>query len=170
MKIRKLKIENYKSGYSILELLFYITFFTVLALVVIQAIITMTRSFRESAVQGDLSESAQIMERISREIRGSDSIASISANNLRLNTKDSGGVGKTVEFILSGDSVQLWENGALTSSLNSGTIFVTDLGFTEITTVKGKAVRVILTLYSTRDSLNRPFTFYDTIVLRGDYE
>jgi len=68
MKIIKLKIKNFKKGYAILELLFYISFFTVLALVVINAMIAMAKSFRETAIYAELDQSANIMERMSREI------------------------------------------------------------------------------------------------------
>src|SRR3989338_8033873 len=75
-------------GYAILELLFYITFFSILSLVVINAMITMTKSFRETAIQAELIESGSIMERMEREIRQALSINSIVANDLKLNTKD----------------------------------------------------------------------------------
>ncbi|HBA45878.1 hypothetical protein A2W67_00595 [Candidatus Nomurabacteria bacterium RIFCSPLOWO2_02_40_28] len=169
MKITKLKIKNYKKGYAILELLFYIAFFAILSLVVINAMIVMTRSFRETSIQGELIQSGVIMERISREVRQAYNISSISATDLNLDSTDNGGANKTVEFLLSGTDIQLLENGVLTGNLNTLNITVTALTFTQITTTKGKAVKIAFTVRSSNDKLNRTQDFYDTIVLRGIY-
>ncbi len=157
-------------GYTLVELLFYIAFFTTFSLLVINAMITMTRSFRETTIYGELAQNGVIMERISREIRQAYDISSISANDLKINTKDDAGANKTVEFLLSGSNVQLIENSVFTGNLNSPNIVVTGLTFTQITTVKGKAVKVALLVRSTNDSLARVVDFYDTIVLRGIYK
>src|SRR3989338_4925910 len=111
MKITKLKIKNYKKGYAILELLFYIAFFAILSLVVINAMIVMTRAFRETSIQGEVIQSGVIMERISREVRQAYNISSISATDLNLDSTANGGANKTVEFLLSGTDIQLLENG-----------------------------------------------------------
>jgi len=156
-----IKIIKKRNGYAILELIFYIAFFSILAMVIINAMIAMARSFRESSVQSEFVQSGIIMERMSREIRASSSIVSISATDLKLNA---------VEFKLSGSNIQLLENDILTGNLNTPNITVTALAFTQITTTKGKAVKIVLTIKSANDTLARPQNFYDTIVLRGDYQ
>jgi len=166
-KISKRKIGN--GGYAILELLFYIVFFALLTLVVINAMITMTRSFRETSLQREFAQGGVLMERISRGIRQAYSINSISATDLKLNIKDSLGVTKTEEFLLSGSNVRFLENNVLTGNLNTGSIIVTDLAFTQITTIMGKAIKVSLTFRSSNDASNRLINFYNTVVLRGDY-
>lgn len=165
----KLKIENYKRGYAIIELLFYIALFALLTLAVINGMIVMTMAFRETAIQSELLQSGNVMERISREIRQANDISSIGASDLVLNTKDLGGANKTVEFLLSGSNLQMLENSVLTGNLNTPNISVIGLAFTQIITNKGKAVKISLTVRSTNDKLNRIKTFYDTVVLRGDY-
>ena len=109
------------------------------------------------------------MERISREIKQADSINTISSTDLKLNTKDEAGADKTVEFLLSGSDVQILENDVLTGNLNPESVSVSSLDFTEITTTKSKAVKIILTVSSENDLLNRNEVFYDTVVLRGSY-
>ena len=157
-------IKNFKNkkqyGYALLELLFYIALFTVLVLVVINAMITMARAFKEIAVQTELIQSETIMERISREIRASSSITSISATDLKLNT---------TEFKLSGTDLQFLENNVLTGNLNTPNISITALIFTQITTTKSKAIKIFLTLKANDDMSGRLVDFYDTVVLRGSY-
>ena len=166
------KIGNFKiinKGYAILEVLFYISFFAVFSLVVINAMITMAKSFKETSIQGELMQSGVIMEKISREIRQAYDIVSVSANDLQLNTTDSDGGNKTLEFLLSGGNIQLIENSVLAGNLNPPNIAVTDLTFTQIITAESKAVKMFLTVKSINDVLVRTFNFYDTIVLRGGY-
>jgi len=163
------KVLSEAKGYAILELLFYIALFSILSLVVINAMIIMARSFKETALQAEFMQGGGIMERISREIRASYSINSISANNLKLNTKDDAGANKTVEFLLSGSNIQLLENDVITGNLNNPDMIITDLSFTEITTAEGKAVKVFFSFNSSNDVLGRTQDFYDTIVLRGNY-
>lgn len=164
------KINKTKNGYAILELLFYIALFAVLTLVVINSMITMTWSFRETAIQSEFVQSGIIIERITREIKGAYDINSISVTDLVLNTKDINGVNKTVEFLLSASSIQLIENSVLTGNLNTPNITVTALSFTQITTAQGKAIKISLTLKANNDPQGRLQNFYDTIVLRGAYK
>lgn len=157
------------NGYAVLELLFYISLFAVLSLVVINAMITMTQAFRETTLQAEFLQGGSIMERISREIRQAYDISSISATSLSLNTSDSAGVNKTLGFTFSGGNIQLIDSGSSVGNLNPTNIVVNDLNFTQITTTEGKAVKIILTITSSNDSQGRTVDFYDTVVLRGSY-
>lgn len=163
------KFAKNKNGYAILELLFYISFFALLSLVVINAMIVMSQSFKEVTVLSEQLKSGIIMDRISREIHQAGSINLISSNSLKLNTKDDEGNDKTVEFSFSGPEIEFRENDVLVGNLNASNITVTGLNFTEITTAVGKAVRVILTIKSENDKYDRQVDFFDTIALRGSY-
>ncbi|MES3032336.1 MAG: hypothetical protein V4699_03805 [Patescibacteria group bacterium] len=163
---KKNKKEN---GYALLELLFYVSFFAVLSIVVINSMILMTKSFRETTLQAELLQSGGVMERLSREIRQANNITSISGSDLKLDTTYGAGVAKTVEFALSGTDIHFLENDILTGNLNTPNIVVTGLTFTQVTTTVGQAVKITLSVRSSNDSLNRVVDFYDTIALRGIY-
>ncbi|MFA5840868.1 MAG: hypothetical protein WC847_01165 [Candidatus Paceibacterota bacterium] len=166
-----IKTSKTKGGYAVLELLFYIALFAIFSLLIIDAIITMAKSFKETSIQAEFVQSGNIIERISREIRQADGINTIFSNDLTLDTKDDVGANKTVEFKLldSGSDIQLLENGTITGNLNTPNTLVTALTFTQINTVKGKAVRIFLTLQSANDVLGRSQDFYNTVVLRNSY-
>ena len=164
-----IKINKKNSGYAILELLFYIAFFAIISLVVINAMIAMTKSFRETSIYQEFAQSGVIMERMSREIRQAYDISSIATTNLQLSSTDGVGANKAVQFLLSGSNIQFLENSVLTGNLNTPNIVVTGLTFTQITTAKGKVVRIQLSLRSTNDAQARVHDFYDTVVLRGGY-
>lgn len=158
-----------KGGFSLIEVLFYIALMAILSVLVINAIITMTKSFKETTIKTELKESSAIMEKISREIKQANSISTITSTDLKLNTTDEGGAAKTVEFLLSGTNLQYLENNVLTGNLNTPNISVTGITFTQVSTAEGQAVKVSLTVRSASDSLSRTFDFYNTLVLRGSY-
>ncbi len=158
------------SGYGMVELLFYLSLFALLSLAVINSMITMTTAFRETTVQSDHLGGANIMERMAREIRQAYAIGSISAADLNLNSTDAGGANKTVQFILAGTNVEFRENSVLLGNLNPGNLSVSALSFAEIITAKGKAVKIFMTIRSNNDALSRTTDFYNTVVLRGDYD
>ncbi len=156
--------KNYKNGYALLELLFYISLFAVFSVVVINSMVTMSRAYKETTIEAEFVQGATILERISREVRGS-SDSTTSAGDLMLTTT----LG-TVEFLLSGTNVQLIENSTVTGNLNTSKVVVTALSFASITTAEGKAVKISLTIRTSNDPQGRTESFYDTVVLRGAYE
>lgn len=165
-----IKINKKKHGYAVLELLFYIAFFSVLSSLVINAMITMARSFKETTIQAELVQSGSIMERMSREIRQAYDIdATSTSTDLKLNTKDSGGANKIMEFKFISPNIQLWDAGINIGNLNTPNIIITALTFTQINTIKGKAVKIVLTVKPTNDPSGNTQDFYNTIVLRGSY-
>ncbi len=171
IKINKKNFIGKKNkGDTLVETLFYIALFAVLSIAVINSMITMMKSFKETAIQRELAQGANIMERISREIRGASSVSFTNSNDIILTE-----TGKTLEFKMSVGTnyIQLIDtptSGSPTiANLNPSNVAVSGLTFTQITTAKGVAVKVFLTIYSNHDTSSRTENFYDTIVLRGDY-
>ncbi len=157
------------SGYAILETLFYISLFAIFSITVINSMIMMTKAFKETTIQAELSQGGNILERISREVRNAYGINAIAANSLKLDTTDEASTNKTMEFSLSGSDARLLEDDVFTGNLNTQNTSVADLSFTQITTANGLAVKMFLSVRSNRDLQNRIANFYDTVVLRGSY-
>jgi hypothetical protein len=157
------------SGYALVETIFYIALLVIISIAVVNGIITMAKSFKETAILAELSQGGVILERISREVRDADSILSISSSSLRLQGKDSQGASRTSEFVLSGGNIQFFENGALVGNLNPVGILVGSLSFSQINTNAGRAVATILGISSARDSLARTYNFFSTASLRDFY-
>lgn len=192
-----LTLKNNK-GYGLMELIFYVSVFAVVFLVIINSIIVMVSSFKEIAVNTDLVQSAQIMERISREAKlaksykiYNNSIESSTIGDKIEFTSDESGSDRTVQFYLKDNTNSLHDivfsqdlPTSTTQDLNSKTIDIVSLKFEktyimvegedptseEITSMKNKSFRVVLTVSSRRFGIVRTATFYDTIVLRGKYE
>ncbi len=163
-----IKYNKKNGGYSMVELIFYVALFSFMSLVVINSILTMTKSFKETGTYAEVMKGGDIIERISREVRRATSVASISASDLKINTKNDSGVAKTMEFVLNNGNVQLFENDVFTGNLNTDNVTISTLTFSQITTTNGVAIKIALDINS-KSKTNSSESFYNTIVLRGDY-
>ena len=164
-----IKKTKHNFGLTLVETIFYVAIFSLLSIVVIDALLHMTKSFRETSIQAELMQGADIMEKISREIKQAESINTISSTSLKINTRDEFDAAKTETFSLSGSDLQFSENDILTGNLNTAGILVSNLNFTSITTATSTAVKIYFSIGSTRDSLARTYDFYNTVILRGSY-
>lgn len=167
-------------GFTLVETLIYVALFGMLSVFLIYSLTTMLKSYTEMRARHDVLNSARVvLERITREVRGADSIDTASSTLgsspgvLKLNTTDSGGTAKTVQFSKNGTSglIEILDSADGTARVLSGSkVSVSSLVFRNITTSSGEAVRVELTLQQLRGgSSGSSYSFYDTIALRGSY-
>ncbi len=161
--------KHTNKGYTLVEIIFYVALFAVMSVAVINAMLIMSRSFRERLITSDLTEGGNVMERMVREVRKANDITSISSTDLNLSTTDDSGNSKTLEFLQSGNNIQLLENGVLTGNLNSPNLYVVSLSLTQITSTNGKAVKISISVRSNNDQAGRAVDFNDTVALRGVY-
>ena len=163
-------LKKHNKGYSLIEIIFYISIFVVLSLVVINALIVMTKAFKENNIQADIVTSSSIIERISREIKQASSVSNMSTNDLTVmvpNEVDA--LVRPVRFLLSHGNVELYDNGVLVDNLNSNDVIVDDLTFSSVLTTTSAVVKINLSVSSVRDPLGRVYDFQNTVVLRGSY-
>lgn len=159
------------TGYSIIEILFYISILGILSLVVIDSLIVMTNAFRETTINRDIMQAGNIMERMTRDIRNSQSILSINqgGNNLKINTLGTAQVYQPVDFKLAGRDIQLYENDVFIGNLNSPDISIVALTFDPMLATQTGNVKISMTVQSNHYGSTRTETFYDTVILRGGY-
>lgn len=162
-------LKKKKTGYALLEMVFYISLLVIVSVLVINSMITMMKSFKETRILSELTQNSAIVEKISREIKQAYQIYSINSTNLSLNTRDENEVEKIISFNLVGNDIQYLENGTLIGNLNSNNININSLSFTTINTNQGQAIKFYFSCSSVLDSLNRNIYFYNSAVLRGTY-
>ena len=165
-----------QSGYSLVEAVIYTALVALLSVLLIGCLFIMYRSFKETRANRDLLDSAHTaMERMTREIHTAASVDSAastlgtSPGVLRLNTTDSGGSAKTIQFGLSSGTIQMQDSGSYYGDLTTNKVSISSLVFTEITTTSGTAVRVELSMQALRSPSNKSISLSDTIALRGSY-
>ncbi|MCC7436641.1 hypothetical protein IT402_02070 [Candidatus Nomurabacteria bacterium] len=166
-----MKKNNFSKGYSIIELVIYISLFVLIAIVVIQSLLYSIKTYSNARAYRTIQRNAEtFLSRTTNEIRQAKNI-SVSASTfssspgvLSLTGLDSSSSPYTATISVASNVPQISISGA-TTSLSSSEVSVSELTFWNITTTSSDAVRIKLTLTTTR----APFitkTFYTTVVLR----
>ncbi|MEK7661874.1 MAG: prepilin-type N-terminal cleavage/methylation domain-containing protein [Patescibacteria group bacterium] len=113
-----MKFSRKNGGYTLLELIVYVSVVALLAVISVQSTLSLTRTFSEAKSYGDIRESGTAsLERIIKEIRFASSVnlpnTTLNSNpgRLTLNTTDELGNPKTVEFYVSDNSLRLIDGG-----------------------------------------------------------
>lgn len=179
MKQGKKSIKNFPSspraqGFSLIEMIIYIAFFSILSLAAMQATLTVMKSFYAMRLTQNINQSATVaLERMSREIRNAydvDDVASTFGSNpgrLTLRTEDAAGANTTVEFYVVNGQLRIKEDGIDKGILLAKNVTVANLVFRSITTLNSRAIKIEITLRNTHAGDTREVILYDTIVLRG---
>jgi CRISPR/Cas system-associated endoribonuclease Cas2 len=167
-----LNIKNKNKGFTLVETIFYVALFALLAITVTNALISMGKTFREVVVYKGILNGSVLMENLSRDIRQSFGVQSINTNgnNIIIKIYDVGTSSeKTVEYRLVGNNLAFYQNSTFVANLNHSSVKVKSLTFSQINTAESEAIGINIVLGHNSDSLNRDFNFQNTIVLRDNY-
>lgn len=172
----KIIADKRKRGITLVETIIYVFIFTLLLIVVVNSLVSMTRSYRHIQANKDIETSAIVfLERVTREIRFAKSVdigqSSFDTSNgsLYLNTLDESGALGSIRFYLLNSRVHVNENSYYLGPLTLGKVSVSDLMFSRIATPKAEAIKIVVTLQSGEGGALRTKKFYSTVVLRGSY-
>lgn len=170
-----MNIQKKQSGFTLVEMIIYVAFFTLLSTLAISATIIVMKSFYALRLTQSANESATVaLERMSREIRNAydfdvaQSTFGVSPGRLTLKTKDVNGNNTTMEFYMSaGNQLGLKEGGVDAGPLVTKTVTLSNLVFRSIVGTNSKAIKIEATMHDSRSEAGAAVKFYDTIVLRG---
>lgn len=165
-------MSNYrnKKGFSLVEMIIYLSLMTIITLVIVQSIVIILRSNKQSFNNNVIENSAvSVLERVKRETRRAKNIDLINSNlangDLQLNVLLDNGSTSTVKIIQSDGKVNVYEGGVFSGPLTINGVNVTSLSFKQIQTEKSEAIRTTLVI----NSGDKTGTFYSTEILRGSY-
>lgn len=178
VKCHRSTVKCHQRGFTMVEMIIYMAFFAMLAILSTNAIILVMKSFYTLRVTQSISQSATTaMERMSREVRNAYDIDTVnstlttSPGRLTLLTKDDVGALTTVEFyVTAGNQINMKVGGVEKGALMTKTVTTTNLVFRSISTTNSKAIKIEMTLRDSRDTrlgVTKTVKYYDTIVLRG---
>lgn len=166
-----------QKGYSIIEMVVYLSIFAIMSVVVINSFIVILKSFNTSRINRNLLESGSIaMERIGREIRETKTINvanSTFGTNPGILQLDSlnvtGYPDSVIRFVVSNGALNIYENGVLIGNLLGQNVTVSSLIFRRMTNTNSEAIKIEMTLQTVSGNTTRLENFYSTVVLRGLY-
>jgi competence protein ComGC len=164
-------------GFSVMEMIIYISILTVLIVIVMNILISINRSEKIIRATKNIQTSGvSTLERITREVRSASDIDSLGSvfdvhpSRLSLvRTNPAGSVVRTVEFFLDSGSLRVRENGVDLGALSDQSVEITNLVFRQFMNDNSKGVRIELTLKSGAGSAERSLTLYATGIIRKSF-
>ncbi len=168
--------RNTKKGFSLIEVVVYVSLFSTLSGVAMASLFASVRAFNELRISRDINDSSvTIMERLTRDIKSATTIDLINSTfgatpgRLTLNTRNASGTTLVVEYYVATSTLRIKENGIDVGSLMSAKTKVDGLIFRQINLGNTVAVKTELHLKSSRGSVSDADHFYNTSILRGSY-
>lgn len=167
------KRSNRERGFSLVEMIVYITILVFMLGIIMSIVISFARSQRAVKASKEVENSAIIsLERISREIRLADGI-NVSSSTfdlnpgvLVLNSTDEGGSPRTVEFSFSSGGILLRENGLNVGAVSQTDARVTNLVFHIFSNNGVTGIRTEVSIESGTSTYYRSGNFYSSTTLR----
>lgn len=164
------------AGASLVEVVIYVALLVILLVVIVATLLSIAKTSRElTAWQSLQSEGAAAMDRLAREIRTADDLASggvFGSNPGKLIITTAGLAGGTVADTVIGvdasDNLYLKAGSAATTTLTSRTE-ARSLIFRDISNSTTSAVRVELVLGTKPGLVDKTMNLYNTIILRSSY-
>jgi type II secretory pathway pseudopilin PulG len=165
--------SRFRRGFSLLEMIIYITVLVFMLVLIIEVVMSITSSDRViKAVRNIESAAIVFVERVSREARELDEIdvaSSVLGSHpgvLVLDGQDEVGAPRTVEFYLLNGRVMLEENGVVVGALTPSDAYVSNLVFTRFATSTIEGIRTQVTISSGTTTSYRVLNFYSSTLLR----
>lgn len=161
------------SGFSLVEMVIYVTLLVVIFLIVVNTILSFTGSYQSLRALRALDHSSvSSMERITRDIRGATSVDTANSTlgtspGVLTLTQTVGSVSTTTKFYLQGGVVKVDVNGVYSGPLTLTGTSVTNLVFTKLTSSISSAVKVDLTVSATVGTTTKTKIYHSTVILRG---
>lgn len=168
--MREKRFLKNQKGFSFVEMIVYLSLMTVITLVIVQSIVIVLKSNKESFNSNMIENSAvSVLERVKRESRRAKSIdvenSNLANGILQFNILLEDEATSTSKVMLNGGSVDVYEGGIFSGPLTSSGAEVSFLSFKQIKTEKSEAIKTIITVKSGE----KVETFYSTEILRGSY-
>jgi len=162
-----------KKGYSLLEMLIYISILTVIFILIVNTTISFTRSYRDLFVLRAIEHSAiTSLERMTRDIRNSTSLDTVQSafgttpGTLVINQTIIGTT-TVAKFYVQSGVLKVDVGGAYVGPLTLSNVVVTNLTFTQLLSGNSSAVKIDLTLQGTSGQVVKSKKFHSTIILKG---
>lgn len=165
-----------QGGYTLGEMLVYISVLVIILGLVINTLIIMMRSYNVMRTAKNIETSATVsLERISREVRNALSVEEgvsvfgVNPGKLVLSTLDEDGDPLTLTFFGTGNTIYLKKNSDSPVPLTASSTEVTTVIFRHLSGAVSEAVRIEMAVAATSSGAFQSKNFYDTVIVRGSY-
>ena len=169
----KNKKINFKKGFSLLEMVIYISILVLVLVVVVNMTTVIILSQKKVASLRVIEHSSGVsLDRMTREIKDSldvdivESVFGVHPGKLVLDTTDLEGNPKKIEFYIDANTLIL-KDGLTENPLTDAEVSVTNLVFQQVTENRAKAIRMELTLEAGAGEFYRSEDFLAAALIRN---
>ena len=160
------------TGYSLIEMLIYISILSIISLLAIDTILSFGPSYHSLLAYRSAENSGILsLERMSRDIRATTSVntaqSALGTNPGVLTlVATSNGVSTTTKFYIQNNILKVDINGSYSGPLSLSNTSVTNLIFTLLSSPQSSGVKIDMTVQSTSSPITKTKTFHSTIILK----
>lgn len=165
-----------KSGFSLIEVVLYISLFSVISVLTMNALFATMKAFTDLRISRDINDSSvKMMERMTRDIKSATSVDLVNSTfnatpgRLTFSTINASGTPMTVEYFITGNALHVRENGVDRGSLLSSQTSISGVIFNYINTGPSIGIKIDLHVTASRGNVSDTDHFYDTVIMRGSY-
>jgi type II secretory pathway pseudopilin PulG len=160
------KITSQQKGYSLIEMIVYVTLISVIFLLIVNTLLSFSSSYRQLEANRLLEHTAiDTLERLSRDIRNANTITVNGTGDITL-TQSTGSISTTTRIYLQSGDVKLDINGTYFGPLCVRNSQVTNLTFTLATSSEANAVKIDMTVQASSGSVIRTKQFHSTVIAK----
>lgn len=166
-------LKKLKSGYSLVEMVIYVSLLTLISVVVIQTILSFSSPYTELMVMRRIEHSGlDAMERMTYSIRRA---AVVDTGNSTLGTSP-GILAVTqnikttpinTKFYVDGGILKMDVDGVYYGPLTTSNVSVTNISFTEFDSGISTGIRINMTIQSSTGGVIKSKTYHSLVMLRG---
>ena len=168
-----IKLFKNNKGYSMVELLIYVSLMAVIILVVVNTVISFTKTYKEVGALRAVEHSANdAMERMTRDIRAASTITNAystlgTSPGVLTIVATANTVSTTTKFYIQNNILKMDINGVYYGPLSLSNAQVTNLVFNDLNSGISHAVKIDMTIQATVGTITKTKTYHSTIILRG---
>ncbi len=167
--------NNLKKGFSLFEVLIYISILSIVLLIVINTTLMMVKAYSGMKVSQNINNSAVgVMERLSREIRWANninegnSVFGSDGGVLELSSVDDLDNPITTVFSIASGNLEI-QQGVIVGILNNSNVTVNKFYLNQIDTGISKMIKIELEIEGEWGDKQKTETFYNSVILREEY-
>lgn len=166
-------IKKIKSGYSLVEMIIYVTLLTLVSFIVVQTILSFTSSYSDMTLMRKIEHSGlSAMERMTYSIRRAAVVDSINSSfvtspGVLMLTHNLTTTPVNTKFYIDNGILKMDIGGVYYGPLTTSDVFVTNFTVNKFDSSISSAIKIDITIQSTLGNTTKSKTYHSLVVLRG---
>lgn len=166
-------LKKTKSGYSLVEMIVYVTLLTLISFIVVQTILSFTSSYSAMSLSRKIEHSGLgAMERMTYSIRRAATVDALNSNfaispGVLILTHNLTTTPVSTKFYVDGGVLKMDIGGVYYGPLTTSDVFVTNFVVNKFDSSISSAIKIDITIQATMGDTTKSKDYHSFVVLRG---